>query len=194
VVFTPWVSGDPVATQLDGYTCTPEHRTVRVAHMFVTSRRWRVLQALANLKASGCNVRIVLSQPSSVPALAGVQAARDDGLSVQCTPSVHDKIVMVDAVRKDTGIPERALWIGSQSLGGNALHINDEALLRVSVDGAKGQSLRDNSAVYAAYGRHWSAIQQHHGVCATKPSKARGELTRVTSLLTANPNDVLPAQ
>lgn len=168
VVFSPYGGADPMSDALNQYTCTPEHNIVRVAHMFVTSARQSVLNALAALQASGCDVRVVFSVPGSELALDGVSRARAAGLPVTCVPKMHDKLILVDAVRTDTDSPERALWAGSQSLGGNALSRNEEAMLRLSVDQASGAAAAGNESVFRRYRGYWSDMSRRSAPCTLK--------------------------
>ncbi|MEO7942033.1 MAG: phospholipase D-like domain-containing protein [Marmoricola sp.] len=165
VMFSPWVAGDPVATALRSYTCTPEHRTVRVGHMFLTTARLRVVRALGELRAKGCSVQVVVNaHPGRKPG-AGILALREVGVNVTCTEGVHDKILIVDAVRVADGRPDRSVWMGSQSLGGNALRANDESMLRLRTFGATAAAARANATIWNAYDRHWSAIYADRASC-----------------------------
>jgi phosphatidylserine/phosphatidylglycerophosphate/cardiolipin synthase-like enzyme len=165
VMFSPWSDADPVAARLRGYTCSPEHGQVRVAHMFVSTARTEVLDALAALQSAGCDVRMVVSPPESDVTRAGLTRARRLGLRVACVPRMHDKVISVDAVDAGTRQPERVLWAGSQNLGGNALRNNDEALLRVSVDRADGAAADANARVFRAYQQYWSSLRGQAGAC-----------------------------
>ena len=166
VTFSPWSGRDPLATALRGYTCTPEHRTVRVAHMFITSGRQAVIDALAALQAQGCDVKIVLRQLPGTPEQDGVKRLRAAGLPVGCLLRVHDKVVLVDAVRTSHGRPDRALWMGSQSLGLSALRSNDEALLRASTADATNSMARyANSAMFGGFMNHFDAMYRLRERC-----------------------------
>jgi hypothetical protein len=166
VTFSPWSGADPLAARLRGYTCTPEHRTVRVAHMFITSGRQGVIDALSGLKAQGCDVKILLRQLPGTPEQDGVRRLRAAGLSVGCLLRVHDKVVLVDAVRRANGRPDRALWMGSQSLGVSALRSNDEALLRVSTADAETSAARlANSSLYSGFMGHFNAMYRVREKC-----------------------------
>jgi len=83
--------------------CTPEHHTVRVAHMFVTTARWRTINALERLQTLGCDVKIIMSATTASSQRAGIARMRQSGLHVGCTRFVHDKLILVDAVRLKTG-------------------------------------------------------------------------------------------
>lgn len=165
VTFSPTLATDPVAAALRQYTCTPEHRTVRVAHMFLTSARLAVARALGELQAKGCSVHVVLAHRGEARIVA-VGLLRDLGVQVSCTPKLHDKAVLVDAVRTEDGRPDKLVLMGSQSLSGAALRSNDESLLRLSSHDARGSAVSANTAVWNAYSKHWSSIYAHRESCS----------------------------
>ena len=87
-------------------------------------------------------------------------------------------------------MPDRSVWTGSQSLGGNALHSNDESLLHLSVASSVGRSTAATSGAFEAFTRQWSAISARATTChqATDP-----ELAGIADSLTADPDDnVMP--
>jgi hypothetical protein len=165
VLFSPWFGSDPLAVALNGYTCTAAHHSVLVDHMFITSARRSVLDALVGLKQRGCEVRIILNQYGDDPLSEGVREVSDAGLTVSCVPRVHDKAVLVDAVRTSDGAVDNALWMGSQSLGGKALRYNDEALLRVSTADATGASRLANGELFARFLGDWKALDRRARTC-----------------------------
>ena len=158
VTFFPWAGPDPVADALNGYACTPEHRTVRVAHMFLSTRK-RVVQALAGLQDSGCDVDVVLTRRPPEKLAAGLTLLADHGVDVTCAPRLHDKAIVVDAVRRADGRPDKTVLMGSHSLGYSAIRRNDESMMRVSTYAASGQAVAGNAAVWRGFSRHWSAIR-----------------------------------
>jgi hypothetical protein len=166
VTFSPWKLTDPLAYALRGYRCTPEHRTVRVAHMFVTAGRQKVVNALRALRQSGCDVRVILRQLHNSPLEDGVRRIKAAGLPVRCLGRMHNKVILVDAVRKSDGRPDRVMWVGSQSLGANALRNNDESLLRLSTAEATGSGARlGNSRLWSAFLGDWGAMRRHQQPC-----------------------------
>jgi hypothetical protein len=165
VVFSPWAGRDPLATALRGYTCNRAHHTVLVGHMFLTGVRQPVIDALAGLARGGCRVRVILSQLSNNQVGDGIRKARRSGLTVGCVPRLHDKMVLVNAVRRADGRPDRSLWMGSQSLGGRALRDNDEAMLRVSTADASGRARLANASLFSRFARDWRTLDRHRRGC-----------------------------
>jgi hypothetical protein len=55
--------------------------------------------------------------------------------------------------------------MGSQSLSGNALRANDEAMMRLSTFGATAAAAKANATIWNAYDRHWSAIYAKRASC-----------------------------
>ncbi len=163
--FFPWAGADPVAEALRGYTCTPEHRTIRVAHMFMTSARMGVVRALSELREQGCDVSVVIA-PRGETKLASAAVLRDHGIPTACTAHLHDKAVIVNAVRRADGLPDKTVLMGSHSLSGTALRSNDEGLMRISTYGASGSAAAANAAVWSAYMKQWSAIRGAARSCA----------------------------
>lgn len=203
VSFSPQHTSDQMAVALERYTCTPEHRTVRVAQMFVTPSRPRILDALAGLRARGCDVRVVINRPEGTAQTAGVARMVRDGLDVRCTTGVHEKLIAIDGV-DGQGRLDRSIWTGAQNLGYNALRRNDEAVLRLSTVAATGTSRTTLAGVHASYLRYWDQMRATTTACAAIPSTARldpsvvgpgtAELSRLSDSLTSDPDDVVPAQ
>ena len=179
VFFSPRRHHDWLVNSLDGYTCTAQHRTIRVGHMFVTPSRVRVLEALARLRSRGCRVSMVLSTPVSEATRQGVRLARQLGFSPTCLRGMHDKLITVDAVVASTGRPDRSLWEGSQSLGGHALRSNDEAMLRLSTEARRpgGRSARTPPH------RRLPETDRHHD--GTQREELPGPLSRSGGRVTA---------
>jgi phosphatidylserine/phosphatidylglycerophosphate/cardiolipin synthase-like enzyme len=165
VLFSPWPRGDPLEAALHGYTCTSAHHTVLVDHMFLTSSRQAVIDALAGLARRGCRVRIVLQKLDHGPLADGARTVRASGLRVSCVARLHDKVVLVDAVRRSDGRADKAVWTGSQSLGGRALRFNDEALLRVSTADATGRARVADAILYSRFLSSWRALSRHRQAC-----------------------------
>jgi phosphatidylserine/phosphatidylglycerophosphate/cardiolipin synthase-like enzyme len=165
MVFSPWPRRDPLAVALNGYTCTSAHHTVLVDHMFVTAGRQPVIDALAGLARRGCRVRVILQKLTHSPLADGARRIRAAGLPVSCVARLHDKVVMVNAVRSSDGRADKAVWTGSQSLGGRALRFNDEALLRVSTADAAGAARVANAALYSRFLSSWKALTRHRQRC-----------------------------
>ena len=158
VAMSPWLKRDMVATRLRKYTCTPEHHTVRVGHMFLTSARTSVIAALSDLRQRGCVVQVVLGLPDESVQSSGIRALREVGLRPYCTARVHDKIILLDAVRVADGRPDQVVLMGSQSLGKTALRGNDEEILAISTAAATGASVTTNTGLWNAFNKQWWAI------------------------------------
>jgi hypothetical protein len=165
VVFSPWTGRDPLAAALRGYTCNAAHHTVLLDHMFITGRRQAVIDALVGLAQRGCDVQVILGELTGSPLADGVRKVRDSGLTVGCVPRVHDKVVLVDAVRSATGSVDQSVWMGSQSLGGRALLDNDEALLRVSTADATGRARVANASLFSRFRSDWHRLDEHRKAC-----------------------------
>ncbi len=191
LTFTPRVSGDPVATALDDFTCTPQHRLVRVAHMFITSSRARVIRSLARLRNAGCDVRVDMSRPGSRAQRSGIRRMAQIRVPVGCVSAVHDKLILVDGVRRSTGAADQMVLMGSQSLGGTALRRNDETLLRLGTATATGAAQRANHRVFEGYLAHWRALDRHRGSCHIQ---ADTELRRLSNSLTPSRSDTVEPQ
>jgi hypothetical protein len=167
VFFSPRRSGDFLVTALRSYTCTPAHHTIRMAHMFVTSARRAVLDALVLLRSRGCTVSMVWAKPGNAVNAAGIALTRELGFTPRCIDGLHDKVVSVDAVNVRTGVPDRSVWTGSQSLGSYALRRNDEAQLRLSSTGTTAAAAKEVGASIAAYQRHLAQITAASTACAS---------------------------
>ncbi|ROR92132.1 phospholipase D-like domain-containing protein [Nocardioides aurantiacus] len=203
VSFSPQHTSDRMAYALERFSCTATHRTVRVAQMFVTPSRPRILDALARLQAQGCDVRVVVNQPVGTAQTAGVARMLQDGLNVRCTTGVHEKLIAIDGV-DGLGRVDRSIWTGAQNLGYNALRRNDEAVLRLSTAAATGTSRTAIAGAHTAYLGYWDQMRATTSRCATVPSTARldpsvvgpgtAELSRLADSLTSDPDDVVPPQ
>ena len=165
VTFSPWREGDPVGDDLEEYDCGNGHNLVRVAHLFITKWRGATVQALARLKREGCDVQIIMSAFARPFYIDGRHRLEELGLTVQCVERVHDKIVVVDAVNRTTGEPERVLWTGSHSLGFEALRRSDEALLRINA-GLPGTVLdRHNGHIWQQFRDRYDYLAQRTVPC-----------------------------
>ena len=133
VTFSPIPAGaDPLALALDNYRCDAKHNVIRIAHLFITQWRGDVIKALSGLASKGCDVQFTMSAFARAQNIHGREAMERAGLTVKCVEHVHEKIVVIDAINRETGEPERTLWTGSHSLGYDALRRSDEALVRFS--------------------------------------------------------------
>lgn len=188
VAFTPQRTSDRLALALERYTCAAGHRTVRMAHMFATPVRSRVLDALAGLRDRGCDVQVVMAPPIGQGQEDAIHLMQGAGLPVRCATGVHEKLVLLDAVDSQ-GRPDRVLWSGSQSLGGYALRRNDEALLRVGSVGASGVWARSNATIWTGYSRYWSQMNAAAGTCRMVSTQASNN-ARVVGPATAELADV----
>lgn len=168
VTFSPWREGDPVGDDLADYDCVGGHNTVRVAHLFITKWRGPTIQALAALKRQGCDVQIIMSAFPRPFYIDGRHRLEELGLAVQCVERVHDKIVVVDAVHRETGNAERVLWTGSHSLGFEALRRSDEALLKINA-GLPGSELdKHNGLIWQQFRERYDYLAGHVVPCPTE--------------------------
>ena len=166
VLFSPCCEDvDPIQTALDVYDCTTEHDTVWVGHLFITQWRPAVISSLAAAQERGCDVRIVVSSFDRPHNVVGIQKMREAGLRPRCVPKVHDKILLVDAVNRRTGQPEKTLWIGSQSFGYDALYRGDEVLLEVTDAGVAAPVTGENRGVWRQYRTQWRYLRDRVTSC-----------------------------
>lgn len=168
VQFSPWLRGDPVAAQLRGLRCTPEHDIVWVAQRVIGRSRHAVTSALAALDDAGCDVRVIISS-SSLKHLAvfydGYVHLRERGLDVSCVKGVHDKFLLIKAVDSVTGQRVRSLTAGSQGMLKRALHYSDEALITLTSTGAAPTARRTNKAVWRSYKDHFETLAAQAKPC-----------------------------
>ena len=165
VLFSPWAHADPIGADLGVYDCEGTHNRVWVAHLFISRFRPDVINGLADLQRRGCDVRIIVSSFDRVHNSVGILTMRDAGLRVSCVSKVHDKIVLVDAVNRNTGKAEKALWIGSHSFGYDALRAGDEALLRITDDVPGARERADNRALWQQHRDQWSFLKARTTAC-----------------------------
>jgi hypothetical protein len=166
VTFSPWPGVDPMAAALRSYRCVPGHRTIRVGHMFITSGRQSIIDALAALRARGCRVQVILRQlPGKTQLQAAIKLMARARLPLGCLDRMHNKIVLIDAVRVSDGRPDLAMWMGSQSLGLSALRTNDESLLRTSSAAASGPDRIANQRMYLAFNANWEQMARVQKRC-----------------------------
>lgn len=165
VLFSPWAHADPIGADLGVYDCEGEHNRVWVAHLFISRFRPDVINGLADLMQRGCDVRIIVSSFDRVHNSVGILMMRDAGLRVSCVSKVHDKIVLVDAVNRNTGKAEKALWIGSHSFGYDALRAGDEALLRLTDDVPGARERADNRALWQEHRDQWTFLKARTTAC-----------------------------
>ena len=127
-------ANDPVAALLRDITCVVdgEHTVVRMAQLFFTEERAYLAQRLRELKAGGCDVRLVghMHQWGKPKAeLTAPGAGRIDVRSTQGA-ALHTKITTIDGWDA-SGRPLKVAMAGSHNLSGRALTrtrdgVNDE--------------------------------------------------------------------
>ena len=168
VQFSPWLRRDPVAAQLRGLRCTPEHDTVWVAQRVIGRSRHAVTAALAALDDAGCDVRVIISSSSlkHLPVFYdGYVHVRERGLDVSCVKGVHDKFLLIKALDRITGQRVRSLTTGSQGMLRRALRYSDEALITLTSTGAKPSARRTNKAVWRSYKDHFETLAAQAQPC-----------------------------
>ena len=168
VQFAPSAAGtDPAIDEINGYACTPTHRTVRLAIFNMTNARARaVAKALATLRGRGCDVQVVLSKPSAAASeQADLQALRDQSVPTTCVMNVHDKFMLFDAVGAADRSSQRVVVAGSANLTSTSLLYNDENTTRTSTLGATGHAATANARMYTAYLANWNRMLTHATRC-----------------------------
>ena len=168
VTFGPRTAdADPFLAELARYSCTPTHRSVRLAVFnmsYVRSRQ--VAKALALLRTRGCDVRVVLSTPSKAAAeQADLRALLDQRLTTTCVAHVHDKFILIDAVGLTDPRPRKVILAGSDNLTATSLLLNDENSLRLTTLGASTTAARATARMYSSYLAQWVRMTQHSQRC-----------------------------
>lgn len=132
-------ANDPVAALLDDISCvTPDGRTVvRLGQLFMTDERLWLAERLRELKADGCDVRVVgyLHVWVDAPELLVRPGPGQIDLRASAGKALHTKITTIDGFDAD-GEPLKVLMSGSHNLTGRALArtdagVNDEFSIQV---------------------------------------------------------------
>jgi hypothetical protein len=176
VLFSPIaVRGDPLLQQLDTFSCTRLHRTVRFSiYRMSVSRGNRVIAALKRLQARGCDVRAIYniggSKVIDTEAPHMLAAAR---IPRTCVTNNHDKFAYFDVVDRATGAPRHVLWTGSQNLVQGGLVRNDDTLLVHTAELATGHWAADIRRTGAWYLNRWKQVAKHPTSCVWPKTGSR---------------------
>jgi PLD-like domain len=156
-----------VVDGLQRFSCTPEHRTIRLAiYRMSWVRGKRITAQLSALRARGCDVRAIYSIGGAKPImLYGPQLLTSAGVSTTCVYLMHDKFVYLDVVDRTTGAPRRVLWSGSQNLADGSIASNDDALLSLTAELAKGSWSSDIRSLSGWYLNRWNRMAAHPTSC-----------------------------
>lgn len=168
VIFSPTRPRfDPVTSELARYSCTPQHRTVRIAVFRMSVFRGAsIARAFGQLRQRGCDVRAVASTGgTSTAAVHGVRDLRSQGVPTVCVDLMHDKFVYLDVVDRTTKAPRPVLWTGSQNFTGAGIGFNDDLMVAMDASTAKGQRASDIRSVAAAYRARWTVLTKHTTGC-----------------------------
>jgi len=168
VIFSPTRPGfDPVISELSRFSCTPQHRTVRIAVFRMSVYRGRTIaKAFGDLRRRGCDVRSVASTGGrSSAAVHGVRDMRAQGVRTVCVDLMHDKFVYLDVVDRTTKAPRLVLWTGSQNFTGAGIGFNDDLMVAMDATTARGQRVSDIRNIASAYRWRWEALTKHTTGC-----------------------------
>lgn len=125
-------ANDPVLALLDDVTCVrgDERTTVRLGQLFLTIERLDVAKRLRELKASGCDVRVIGHMNVWVreaqellvkPGAGQIDLRASDGTAI------HTKITTIDGWDA-AGNPLQVAMVGTHNLTGRALAGNEEGM------------------------------------------------------------------
>lgn len=121
---------------------------VRLAMSYWSTGRDYLVDELARLAGTGCDVRIVANPDTTDDAVASALAAAFDADHLAMLPGVHHKYLLIDGTY--AGAPSRLVWTGSQDFTLSALRGNDEAILRLSSPAFHDHFTADWTALFAA--------------------------------------------
>jgi len=124
-------ANDPVAALLDDIACLVDGRqtVVRLGQLFLTDERLWLAERLRELKAEGCDVRVVgyLQVWVDAPDLLTLPGPGRIDLRGSKGKALHTKITTIEGFDAD-GRPLKVLMAGSHNLTGRALSRTDEGV------------------------------------------------------------------
>lgn len=180
VIFSPQPAGiDPVADSFAGMSCTPAHRTVRMAMYYMSpGRAWTAAKALAAMRDRGgsrCDIQVLTSVGGRLTALdqAIEQFARFN-IPVRCVQKMHTKFTVVDATRTTDGAIRQLVLDGSANLAKATLTANDDAQLNLTVQDARGSYAAGLLQVHAAYRAQWNRLNARTVSCGRAVAAPKG--------------------
>jgi hypothetical protein len=168
VIFSPVRNRfDPMVDELEHYSCSPQHRTVRFAiYRLVGDRGLRVVAAIARLRARGCDVRAIYSLFDAKPFTGpGARVLIRAGIPTSCLVLMHDKFAYFDVVDRATGAPRKVLWTGSQNLGLSSISANDDTLMSSTVQLSDSRWAPAILATSNWYRARWEQMLRHRIGC-----------------------------
>lgn len=124
-------ANDPVAALLDDISCVTDQGTtiVRLGQLFLTDERIWIAERLRELKAAGCDVRVI-GHLSVWGSARGLLVAPGDGqidLRDSVGAALHTKLTSIDGFDA-AGRPLKVLMAGSHNLTGRALTVTPEGV------------------------------------------------------------------
>ena len=168
VIFSPVTRGtDPMISELESYSCSPQHRTVRFAvYRLVEPRGPRVAAAISRLRSRGCDVRSVYSLVGEKPVgSTGARVLRTAGVRTSCLVLMHDKFAYFDVVDRTTRAPRKVLWTGSQNFGLSSITANDDTLMSSTAEFANARWAPAIRATSNWYRVRWEQMYRNRTDC-----------------------------
>jgi hypothetical protein len=168
VLFSPVAPRtDPVVDQFQRYSCTAQHRTVRIAiYRMSVSRGRRVIAALNGLRSRGCDVRVIYNIGGAKKIMTEApQMLADAKIPRTCVFNTHDKFGYFDVVDRTTRAPRRVLWTGSQNLAEGSLSVNDDTFMTHTAELATGHWASDIRGISGWYLNRWTQMAAHPTSC-----------------------------
>ena len=135
---------DTVQGILDNVSCAGGTR-VRVAMAFWNDSRDYLVDALAQLRDEGCDVRILTNTNITSDGVKAKLASAFSTDEARLLPHIHSKYLFVDGMYVNT--KRKLVWTGSHNWVYGAIRTNEEAILRV-----------DDPAVFAAFDADWNGM------------------------------------
>ncbi|MBK8255324.1 MAG: hypothetical protein IPK82_22035 [Polyangiaceae bacterium] len=154
--FYPRAQGDTIVSILDNVSCSAGNKKIRLAMSLFSDSRVEIAQKLVTKKQEGCSVVTLLADRDGSPGAAILSTLNNGNVSTfLVTPTatrstIHSKYLLIDADYQSGAnlVPRKLVFTGSHNYTGNALHDNDEQLIRV-----------DDADVYTAFLNNWQTIR-----------------------------------
>ncbi len=166
VTFSPQPSTvtDSYIAAFDNVDCTVDQR-IRIAMFKLTdSKAVTMVNALARLKARGCDIKMLLTQQGGATQISKtvVSLLKKASIPVKCTAvAMHTKMILIGPAMNNNG----RVLAGTANMSTSGLRYSDEHTITLDSRRASPEFQEDLRRVYGVYLAGWYELNQGSQTC-----------------------------